>query len=304
MTLTEAPAATPAGPPPAVQPDATAASVPGWLRISLAVSLVFTVLMVFLAVYAVGLSALQEQRSQHQLYAKLRGLLSPSSEIAPPVGGVISPGTPVALISAPDAGIDRDVVVEGTSSADLLAGPGLLRDSALPGQYGQSVLIGKSVTAGSPFRRIDRLAIGDPITVTTAQGTFHFTVIDHRATSSAPPEVPAGGALLTLVSATGSGWLSALAPEHLLYVDAKLAGAPVAAPPGRPLAVPASELPGNDDPGVWPYLILWLQGLLLAAVAVVWSWTRWGRRQTWLVGTPLLVAVMWGVADTAMRLVP
>ena len=47
---------------------------------------------IFLVVYALGFSALQEQRSQHQLYASFRGLISPSSPIAPRIGGVILAG--------------------------------------------------------------------------------------------------------------------------------------------------------------------------------------------------------------------
>lgn len=278
--------------------------VPPLLRVCLAVSLSFTALMAFLALFGVGLSALQEERSQHQLYAKLRGLLAPASTVAPPLGGEITGGAPLALLSAPKAGISRAVVVEGTSSGDLLAGPGHLRDSALPGQVGQSVLVGKSVTAGAPFRHVPQLAAGDDITVTTGQGTFHFSVIDRRGSQDRPPEIPSGGSVLTLVTSTGSGWLGALAPGHLVYVDAKLDGKAVIPPPGRPVSVPTAELPGNDDPSVWPFIVLWLQALLVTGVGVVWSWARWGRRQTWLVGAPLVLAVAWGVADTAMRLLP
>jgi len=259
---------------------------------------------VFLAVYALGLSALQEQRSQHQLYASLRGLLSPSSPVAPRIGGVIPPGTPVALINAPAAGLHNVVVVEGTSSGDLLAGPGHLRDSPLPGQAGQSLILGKSVTAGAPFRHVTAFRTGDPITVTTGQKTFTFHVIDQRVGGSPLPALPSGGALLTLVTSTGSGWLGHLAPSHVVYVDATLVGRPVATPAGRPVAVPVSELPGRSDPGAWPYLILWLQGLVLAGVGAVGAWMRWGRWQTWLVAIPVLLGVLWGISQESMHLLP
>jgi sortase A len=278
--------------------------IPVGVLVTLVSVVAFSLLAAFLAVYAVGLSALQEQRSQHQLYARLRGLLSPSSEIAPPDGGAIKPGTPVALLTVPAAGIHRDVIVEGTSSGDLMAGPGHVRDTALPGQVGQSVLVGKSLTAGAPFRHVSGLKVGDPVTVTTAQGTFDFTVVDRRVAGDPIPGLASGAARLTLVTSSGSGWLGVLSPSHLVYIDADLATHAVTAPVGRPVAVPTDEQPGNSDPGVWPFLVLWLQGLLVACVVVVWSWMRWGRRQTWLIGLPLILAVLWGVADSAMRLLP
>jgi sortase A len=278
--------------------------MPGPVMVSFASVLALSGIAIFLVVYALGFSALQEQRSQHQLYASYRGLLSPSSPIAPQIGGVINPGSPVALINAPQAGLHNMIVVEGTSSSDLLKGPGHLRDSPLPGQVGQSLVLGKSLTAGAPFRRITQLRKGDLITVTTGQKTFTFIVDGERTGGDPLPVVPTGGAELTLVTATGSGFLGHFAPGHVVYVDATLQGKAVASPPGRPVAVPVAELPGRSDPGAWPYLIFWLQGLIVAGVGSVWAWLRWGRWQTWLIGAPILLAVMWGISQEAMRLLP
>jgi sortase A len=258
----------------------------------------------FFGAFAFGLSGLQEQRSQHQLYASFRGLLDPSSETAPSIGGAIAPGTPVALLNSPAAGLDRVVVVEGTSAGDLLEGPGHLPDSPLPGQVGDSILMGRSATAGAPFGGITRLRTGDVIAVTTGQGTFRFIVEDQRVAGDLLPEIPAGGALLTLVTSAGSGWDGRLAPNHLVYVDAKLQGKAVAAPPGRPVAVPAAETEGHNDPSAWPFVVFWLQGLVAASAAVVWLWSRWGHRQTWLVGAPVLLGILWGLSTEAMRLLP
>jgi sortase A len=258
----------------------------------------------FMFVYALGLSALQEQRSQHQLYASFRGLLDPSSPIAPHIGGVIPPGSPIALVNAPAAGVHNAVIVEGTSAADLMKGPGHLRDSPLPGQSGQSIVMGRSLTAGGPFKHITSLHTGDPITVTTGQSTFHFTVLGERTAGSPLPALPDSGALLTFATSQGSGFLGSLAPGHVTYVDAALQGKAVTAPAGRPVAVPTAELPGRSDPGAWPFLVLWLQGLLVAGIASVWAWSRWGRWQTWLVGAPIVLGVLWGISSEAMRLLP
>jgi sortase A len=263
-----------------------------------------SVLMLFLVAYGLGFSALQEQRNQHQLYAELRGLFSPSSPKAPPIGGVIKPGTPIALLNVPAAGVHNTVIIEGTSSGDLLSGPGHLRDSVLPGQVGQSIVMGRSVTAGAPFRHLVSLHAGDLIDVTTGQGHFTYTVVDVRGTGSPLPAQPNGGSLLTLVTSGGSGRLSRLAPSGVRYVDATLKGKAVDAPAGRPVAVPTAELPGRGDPGGWPFVVLWLQGLVLVTVGMVWAWSRWGHWQTWLVGVSLLIGVLWGISEQTMRLLP
>ncbi len=261
-------------------------------------------LAVFVAAYALGFSGLQEQRTQHELYAAFRGLLDPSNQIAPSIGGVIAPGTPIAVINAPQASMRDLVVVEGTSSGDLLAGPGHLRDSPLPGQPGQSIVMGKSLTAGAPFGKIDQFRSGDPITVVTGQGTFRFVVEDIRRAGDAIPQLPASGGLLTFVTTEGSGWLGKLAPDNLVYVDAALQQKPVAAPPGRLAAVPAAEVQGNNDPSGWPFIVFWLQAFLLVGCSVAWLWSRWGHWQTWLIGAPLLFGVLWGVCTEAMDLLP
>jgi sortase A len=191
-----------AGPDPSAEPPVTSPerpAMPAGVMISLFSITALGAIAVFLAVYAVGFSALQEQRSQHQLYASFRGLISPSSPVAPRIGGVIPPGSPVAILNAPEAGLRNTMIVEGTSSSDLLKGPGHLRDSPLPGQVGQSLVLGKSVTADGPFRHLTKLVKGDPIKVTTGQGTFTFVVDGERSGGDPLPAVPTGGSLLTFL---------------------------------------------------------------------------------------------------------
>jgi sortase A len=278
--------------------------MPGAIVVGLASVLAFSVVAGFLGAFAFGLSALQEQRSQAQLYATFRGLLDPSSPVAPSIGGVIAPGSPVALLNAPGAGIRNVVVVEGTSSGDLSAGPGHLRDSPLPGQAGESILMGRSTTEGAPFSGIARLRKGAEITVTTGQGTFRFIVEGERLAGDGLPEIPPSGALLTLVTSAGSGWLGAIAPSHLIYVDAYLKGKDAVAPAGRPVAVPSAEIQGHGDPAGWPFVLLWLIALLAVAVGVSWLWSRLGLGRTWLIGGPVIFAVLWALSTEVMRLLP
>jgi sortase A len=263
---------------------------------TLATIMACSVVTLFFGAFAFGLSGLQVQRSQHQLYASFRQLLDPSSEVAPSIGGPIALGTPVALLNSPDAGLHNVVVVEGTTAGDLLEGPGHLPDSPLPGQFGESIVLGRSTTAGAPFGGITRLDKGDVIVVTTGQGTFRFIVEGERVAGDPLPEIPTGGALLTLVTSAGSGSLGRIAPNHLVYVDAKLQG--------KAVAVAAAESQGQNDPSARPFVVFWLLALLVASTAFVWLWLRWGRRQTWLVGAPVLLGILWGLSTEAMRLLP
>lgn len=279
--------------------------LPGALTIVLSAVMLAGAVAVFFGIFAYGLSGLQEQRSQHQLYAAFRGLLDPASEVAPSVGGHIPDGTPVALLNAPRAGIHDVVVVEGTSSGDLLAGPGHLPDTPLPGQVGESMIVGKSTTAGAPFSDIAHLRPGDVVTVRTGQGKFRYVVRGQLAAGQRPPPVRSdGGTLVLATSAAGTGGLAGIEPSGLVYVDATLHGQAVAAPRRQPRTVPAADLPGHGDPGAWPLLLLWSVGLLAGTVATWWLWARWGLLRTWLIGAPVLLALLWGFSDQAMRFLP
>jgi sortase A len=270
----------------------------------LAAVMTLSVVTLFFGAFAFGFGGLQEQRSQHQLYAQFRGLLDPASPIAPDIGGVIPDGSPVALLDAPAAGIHNLVVVEGTSAGDLLNGPGHLADSPLPGQAGESFLLGKSTTAGAPFEHLTQLRRGDVVTVRTGQGRFRFTVQGQLVAGDRPPPTSTQGGLLTLVTSAGSGPLGHLAPNRVVYVDARLDGKAVTAPKGRPTTVPAAQIQGHNDSGAWLFAGLWLVGLAATAVACWRLWSRWGVMQTWLVGAPLAFGVLWGFSTEAMRLLP
>jgi len=256
-------------------------------------------LATWLVLYAFVLSGLQEASSQHSLYAQLRHELAPAIETAP-LGSHPALGTPVAILKVPAAGID-DVVLEGTSSGVLERGPGLLADTPLPGRAGNSVIFGRQTMFGGPFRQLDGLEKGDRMQVITGQGTFTYVVtgLQYPRTPE-PPALAAGQSRLTLVTAVGSDGV----PDELLYVNAMLQGKTVGSPGGLPSAVPASQLAMHGDSSGLMSLVLMLQLLLVTVVAVAWARFRWGRWQVWLLGTPLILAVLWVVTDTAVQLFP
>ncbi len=277
---------------------------PSKLVILLSVFLFAGILAAFLGVFAYALSGLQEHRSQQQLYAQFRGLLAPASTIAPSTGGVIATGTPVALLNAPNAGIHNVMVIEGTSSGDLLQGPGHLPDTPLPGQGGEAVLMGKSTTAGAPFKGLALLRKGDVVTVRTGQGLFHFIVQGQLLPGAHQPAIPANRGRLVLVTSAGPGGVGGLEPSQTVDVIANLKGEAVAAPPHRPRSVALTDVPGQTDPAAWPFVALWLAGAALSSAAVWWLWARWGLLRAWIIGAPVLLALLWGLGNEAMRLLP
>lgn len=282
--------------PRAPQTRSTASAVTMWVALSLAG------LIAWVALYALVVSALEENHHQGVLYSKLREQLAAATA---PVGGAITPGSPVALLTMKSAGLRDVVVVEGTASGDLMKGPGHRRDTVLPGQSGASVLYGRATMFGGPFGDIASASPGDTITLTTGQGVATYTVTGvRRAGDPLPQPLREGGGRLTLVTADGSGWRSGWASNRAVYVDADLKGDPFPAPSGRPTVVPKAETALQGDPSALYTLVFWLPLLGLVAVLVVWIGQVWGRWQTWLVAVPVVLAALWGVSETAVRLLP
>jgi sortase A len=258
-------------------------------------------LMIWAVVYALVFGAVQEARSQNVLYAEFRQQLAAGTA---PVGGLIKPGKPVAILDIPRLGI-HDVVVEGTGPSNLLLGAGHRADSPLPGEAGVSVVYGRGATFGAPFGRLVKLNPGDVIDVTDAVGVLHYTVDGVRkAGSPLPTPLSATGSRLTLASATGAGWRAAFAPSAPFYVDATMQGSALAEPGGRVAGVPNSNKVMGIDGSAISSLVRWLQLLCATTVGAAWLYTRWGRWQTWLVAVPTVGAALWVTTETAFRLLP
>ncbi|WP_408898495.1 sortase [Nocardioides sp. R1-1] len=254
----------------------------------------------WMALQLLVLGGVSQERSQSLLYAELRAQLAAATA---PVGPVTEPGAPVALLEIPRLGLQQ-VVVEGTASGDLLAGPGHLRNTVLPGQAGTSVVFGRAATYGAPFADLAELEPGDRIEVTVGQGRAVFTVQALRRTGDPLPQpLAAGRSRLTLVTAEGAGRLRAIAPGDVLSVDAE-ADSAFPAPPGLPRTVPESEEPMGLDTGVLPLLALDLALLLALTLGVIAARQRWSLVHVWVVAAPLAIALAWATTDGVMRLLP
>ena len=275
--------------------------MPMWATVLTPAIAMLAVLCAWFLLQVLALGGLEQARAQQVLRADLREQLAAQTA---PTGGAIKPGAPVALLEVPTLGLEQ-VVVEGTAASDLMAGPGHLRKTVLPGQEGRSMIYGRAATYGAPFRSVPNLRAGDGITVTTAQGEFVYRVDGVRREGDPLPLPPGDGVgQLVLVTAEGTGPLAALTPHRTVYIDATLVGEAVGAPAGRPGSVPEAEKPLRGDPSALPVLAVGLQGLLVALVGVLWALRRHPRATVWLLGSPVLVTMAWLSTDAAVQLLP
>jgi sortase A len=246
------------------------------------------------------LGGVAHDREQTLLFRDFRVQLA---ETTAPLGPTIPVGDPVAILEIPALGVE-EVVVEGTASGDLLAGPGHQRGTPLPGQRGYSVVMGRAATYGAPFAGIGQLRPGDDIDVLTSQGRKTLDVVGVRREGDPLPQpVADGGAMLTLVTAEGDGRLSALTPDRTLYVDAVALEA-FPTPGGYGEAPPEIEEPMARDTSALPLLALWLALLLGLSLAVVAARQRWSAPLVWIVAGPVAMGLAWLTTDTGMRLLP
>lgn len=275
------------------------------LRLSGATLTLVGILLLGFVVQVVGVSELSEARAQSLLYQDLRVELANATAPVSQVDAhnrLYTLGTAVAVLSAPAIGLHQ-VVVEGTSSGTLLAGPGHRRDTPLPGQSGSSVILGRQSAYGAPFGDISRLAAGDVITATTGQGVSRYTVDDVRfAGDTQPPALTGKQGRLTLVSAVGLPYL----PYGVVRVDATLTGTAFVTPNPVLLVGSLTDSEGTlaSDPSGWLPLTFLLEGAVAALVLFTIANRRWGRWHTWIVAIPVSLLLGAGIGEQVIVLLP
>lgn len=258
------------------------------------------------AVWITFVSHLYYDRVQHDTYATFRSELAQAIAPTGPTDPadskqLLAAGSPVAILTIPEIGVNA-VVLEGTSGAVLEGGPGHLRDTQLPGQVGLSEILGRRAAYGGPFARLSNLSPGELFSVTTGQGVFRYRVLDVRRAGDPVPRFTASQGWLILATADGP----AFAPSGVLRVDANLISKSQPAPTMVVSAadIGPSELALGTDTVAWVPLVLWGQGLVLAAAGIGWIGSRWSRWQSWAVAVPVLGYLGLAVADQVTRLLP
>jgi sortase A len=295
-----APAPAPVAPV-ATEPAAPAVPRPSAGRVALRAGRWLTAAGLLAAVfvgYELAGTGLDHDRSQAALLTAFKAQLPTTSLDAPTAA--IAEGSPVALVDIPGIGVHQ-VVVEGTSPDDLAAGPGHLRSSPLPGEYGISVLAGRRMTYGGPFRSLDALHRGDTITTTTGQGSFTYTVSDVRHVSAGDPGATASDGKSRLELVTSDPLLLA---TGRLMVTATLQGDPVAVAARPPATVGGTDLGLDGEATGFALALFW--ALLVAATlwAVRHMHPRWPRAVTYTFAAPVLLTLAVLVFSSLDRVLP
>ena len=255
------------------------------------------ILLAFLF-YAFVVTGLEESRSQRALLPVFAAGVQSQSMDA--MSKVLVPGSPVAMIESPSIGLHQ-VVVEGSSPELLKLGPGHLPNTPLPGEFGNSVVLGRRLTYGAPFGRLDEMQTGDSVTMVTGQGSFTYVVNHVGYVLPGQPDVtgPTLDSRLTLITAGPS-----LAPNTRFVVVAALQGNPIGVPTRPSVAVAPDEFGQSGNVTGLLLAILW--GLVLAALILltVRIYRVWPVRAAYVVTTPAVILLLWLVFENLDRLLP
>ena len=252
-------------------------------------------LVVLLGVFQYWVTSVEESRSQSELLRQLKTDLANTAD-----GGVPAPaaiGHPIGLLEIPAIGLEK-VVVEGASARRVEQGPGHVPESARPGEAGDVLIAGRKSSYGAPFAHLGRLRNGDTIAITTARGRFTYR-IDRAATRAA-----ARSNRGTLTLATGA---PGIISDRVVTVTAVLDGKPLLL--GTKLRAfepvdPTSIGGWFSDTSAWLWIVLW-GGLLIAALFVAArAYRKTSARVTYLLTTPVIVALLFCALGALDRLVP
>jgi LPXTG-site transpeptidase (sortase) family protein len=220
-------------------------------------------LALLLLVYEFLLSGIPYGRTQAALLSTFKQQV-PTTLLGAPTAPVVE-GTPVALLTIPRIGA-TDVVVEGSTPTDLKAGPGHLRNTPLPGEFGNSVIEGRRTTYGSPFGQLGLLRKGDVINVATGQGAvvYKVTTVGYVKEGQTDPITSTADSRLTLLTSD-----PAFVATGRLAVTAALSGKPLAVPTRAAVAAGATDLGLAGDPLGLGIGLIFLN-LLCAAAWMAW----------------------------------
>jgi LPXTG-site transpeptidase (sortase) family protein len=259
-------------------------------------------LMLLLASFLSFAGGMTERESQRELNAKFTELLAAKAGYRPlSTTRPIPPGSAVALIEIPYIHL-RQVVIEGTTSRELAQGPGHLRSTPLPGQHGNAVIAGRRTTFGGPFHRLNELRLGDRIVVTTALGRFTYLVMKAQTIDAGKPD-RLGASMRDILTLTTSD-PPYRATRRLVVVGLLHGRRSIYADPLRLRRVDAVEASFFGDASQALPAALWELALFAALIATRILYRRWRRWPTYLITTPIILAITFAWLLSMAALLP
>ncbi|MGH9187003.1 MAG: class E sortase, partial [Acidimicrobiales bacterium] len=319
LTAHQAPPGSPVTEPPGpVRPRRVATWLGRVGRVLIATGLL---VLAFVA-YQLWGTGIHHDRAQDRLREEFEAQLQASPQPSPPPTAASTPGPPaptpaspapaapaagepVARIRIPAIGVD-EVVVEGVSVGDLRAGPGHYPGTPLPGQPGNVAIAGHRTTYGAPFAEVDRLGPGDEILLETIQGTFRYQVAGQQIVRPDQVEIldDAGDDRLTLTSCHPK-----YSTRQRIVVTGTLSDTPAPVPPAPDDPIPGRATPGperrlSQPSGSVVAALLWAAAAASVALVTYLAGRRWRRLPAYLLGSPLLVAMVYGFFERIAALLP
>ena len=258
----------------------------GWLVIAGRALIALGVVLGLFMVFELFFTSMFEGQAQANLLSQFQTNIKTTTLDRPNTTPAI--GSAVAVLFIPRLGVN-EVVAEGSTVAGLKSGPGHVRASPIPGEFGNAVIVGHRTTYGAPFGRIGSLRKGDTVRVLTGQGVFTYVVKQTHTVKpgETDPVLGTSDSRLTLMTSD---------PPYLatgrLVVVAMLKGNPIAVASRAPALVGDSELGLSGDALGLALGILWGQVLILV------TWVGWRQRHRWpqavlyLLGVPLILALL------------
>ncbi len=129
-------------------------------------------------------------------------------------------GAPLGRLVIPGIGLD-EVFVEGVEEPQLVAGPGHLPGSVLPGERGNAIV---SAHRDRHFNALDEVAIGDTIVTQTRHDRVVWRVTERRVVTAAAPVLRGSTeAQLTLTTCWPVRYLGP-APDRLIITAVAVSG--------------------------------------------------------------------------------
>jgi sortase A len=146
-------------------------------------------------------------------------------------------GAAIGRILIPRLGADY-VVVNGTDTGDLIMGPGVYRETNLPGIPGTTAIAGHRTTYLAPFREINLLKPGERILLNMPYAHFTYTVTGQRVVW--PTDVQAAVAQVGYSRLVLSACTPLFSAEKRLLVYARLTRT---VPVGAARVLPGGAIP-------------------------------------------------------------
>ena len=197
--------------------------------------------------------------------------LSPLPDTAPRLGSA------VAQVGISSIGLSQ-IAIEGSTPEFTRQGLAHVPGTVLPGQAGHSIILGRRTSFGAPLSGLGNVAVGSEIVVTTIEGNAKYKVISNTTPAE---QLPAN--LLTIVTSNPP-----VLSISQLSIQAELIGKPFP-------ATPRNNVTSNRSDHLAELIVL-LQLLVAAIIAIPFARRRFSAMITWLVLAPVIGALVVGLA--------